>query len=507
MGRILVTPNPSPFVSDFLTGESKIAYREAIALAADRASAALGDATRPGLVDGYAALKSDAGRLDLDDPEGVGLSRALDEAAGLLAEKSVVVTHPAYLAHLHCPPALPSLAAEVLISAFNQSMDSFDQAPAATAIEQQVIEYLCARMGYAPGSDGTFTSGGTQSNLQALLLARDLFAHNTYGWDIAARGLPPQASSWRVLCTRQTHFSVRQALRLLGLGTAAVIEVPTDEAGRLRVEELAGTLDEADRVGTPVFALVLTAGTTDFGAIDPLEASIAIARTRGIWSHVDACAGGCLMFSEQHRNLLHGIELADSVALDFHKLLFQAISCSALLVRSRASFDVLAAHADYLNPESDSEHDVLNLVGKSLQTTRRFDALKVLVTLRAVGQRHVAAMIDGTCAAAHAAGYAAAEHPDLELAVPVCTNTVVLRWRRPGLAAEACDGINDTVRAELAHTGRAIVGRSSAAGGQAIKLTFVNPLVTASMAAAMVSEIAAHGNRIWCARIPEGSAV
>ncbi|OHT86738.1 pyridoxal phosphate-dependent decarboxylase family protein [Mycobacteroides saopaulense] len=501
-----MTANQSPFLSAFLTGDSENTYREAIALAADRAGGALGGAIVPGLVDGYAALKREAGRLDLDDPDGVGLSRALDEAAGLLAEKSVVVTHPAYLAHLHCPPALPSLAAEVLISAFNQSMDSFDQAPAATAIEQQVIEYLCARMGYGLAADGTFTSGGTQSNLQALLLARDLFARRS-GWDIATQGLPPEAGSWRVLCTRQTHFSVQQALRVLGLGTAAVIEVPTDDAGRLRSEALPEILDDADRAETPIFALVLTAGTTDFGAIDPLEASTELARARGIWVHVDACAGGCLIFSEQHRGLLRGIEQADSVAIDFHKLLFQAISCSALLVRHRESFEVLAAHADYLNPVSDAEQDVLNLVGKSLQTTRRFDALKVLVTLRAVGQRHVAAMIDATCSAASAAAAVADEHPDLELAAPVCTNTVVLRWRQPDAASEARDVINETVRAELAHSGRAIVGRSSAAGGQAIKLTFVNPLVTASAAAAMVSEIAAHGNRIWRARTPEVSAV
>ncbi|WP_079674937.1 pyridoxal phosphate-dependent decarboxylase family protein, partial [Mycobacteroides abscessus] len=357
-----MTAHQSPFVSDFLTGDSAHTYREAVALAAEQASVTLGGATAPGLVDGYSALKRDAERLDLDDPDGVGLSRALDEATGLLAEKSVVVTHPAYLAHLHCPPALPSLAAEVLISAFNQSMDSFDQAPAATAIEQQVVEYLCARMGYGPEADGTFTSGGTQSNLQALLLARDLFARKS-GWDIAGRGLPPESGAWRVLCTRQTHFSVQQALRLLGLGTSAIIEVPTDDAGRLRAETLAGILRDADHAGTPVFALVLTAGTTDFGAIDPLEEATAIARSYGIWVHVDACAGGCLIFSTQHRQLLRGIEQADSVAIDFHKLLFQAISCSALLVRDRESFEVLAAHADYLNPASDAEHDVLNLVG------------------------------------------------------------------------------------------------------------------------------------------------
>lgn len=116
-------------------------------------------------------------------------------------------------------------------------------------------------------------------------------------------------------------------------------------------------------------------------------------------------------------------------------------------------------------------------------------------------------MIDATVAAAAAAAQVAAEHPDLELVAPVCTNTVVLRWRRPEATRDARDDVNDAVRAELAHSGRAIVGRSGAAGAQAIKLTFVNPLVTTSMAGAMVSDIAAHGNRIWRARTPEVSAV
>jgi L-2,4-diaminobutyrate decarboxylase len=496
-GAAHMSQQPSPFAGEFLAGSGAAVYREAIALAAGSAAAALERPDSPGLVHGYAALKGSADSFRLDTVTGVGLPAALDEAVSLLAGNSAVVTHPAYLAHLHCAPTVSSLAAEVLISAFNQSLDSFDQAPAATAIEQQVIEYLCARIGYDSGADGTFTSGGTQSNLHGLLMARDLFAHRTLDWDIGALGLPPEARSWRLLCTRQAHFSARQALRILGLGAHAIVEVPTDTSGSMRADALADCISETKRAGLLPFGLFLTAGTTDYGAIDPLAQAIAIAHEHDIWTHVDACVGGCLAFSDTRRHLLRGIELADSVAIDFHKLLFQAISCSALLVRRSGSFNVVNDHADYLNPAGDADHDVLNLVGKSLQTTRRFDALKVFLTLRALGQQRIAAMIDASCAAAEAAARAVADYPGLVLSAPVTTNTVVVRWHHHALTEDECDDVNNTIRADLAASGRAIVGRSRAAGHQSIKLTFVNPLVTAALAAEVIADIADRGERIF----------
>ncbi|EFV15031.1 pyridoxal phosphate-dependent decarboxylase family protein [Segniliparus rugosus] len=483
-----------PFEADFVAGSGALAYQEAAAWAVALTGSALADPKTPGLVDGYAGLKAQASSLGLDEADGVGLRQALREAVGLLADRSASVASPAYLAHLHCPPTIASLAAEMLVSGFNQSMDSFDQAPAATAVEQHVVESLCAKIGYGPESDGVFTSGGTQSNLQALLMARDAFAAKA-GWSIAERGLPLDAGTWRVLCAPQAHFSIRQALRVLGLGANAVLEVPADPEGRMDAAALAALLDECASAKVPVFALVLTAGTTDSGAVDPLAEAASLAREHGVWTHVDACAGGCLVYSERRKHLLRGIELADSVAVDFHKLLFQAISCSALLVRERESFAVLADHADYLNPEDDSGQDVRNLVDKSLQTTRRFDALKVLVTLRALGSERVGAMIEATCAAAEAAGAAVVAADELELLAPVATNTVIFRWRGGGSEAER-DSVTAAVRAALAKEGTAVVGRSRAFGQSALKLTFVNPLVTEAAARYLVGEIARCARRL-----------
>ncbi|XSZ47877.1 pyridoxal-dependent decarboxylase [Francisella noatunensis] len=129
------------------------------------------------------------------------------------------VNSPTSMAHLHCPVMLPSLVAEIFISALNQSMDSWDQSPIATYIEQAVINWFSSLI-YKdnPCSDGIFTSGGTQSNLMGLLLARDHYCENVLNHKIADLGLPNIANKFRILCTEKTHFSVHKSLSILGLG-------------------------------------------------------------------------------------------------------------------------------------------------------------------------------------------------------------------------------------------------------------------------------------------------
>ncbi|MCV6976499.1 pyridoxal phosphate-dependent decarboxylase family protein [Mycobacterium bourgelatii] len=219
-------------------------------------------------------------------------------------------------------------------------------------------------------------------------------------------------------------------------------------------------------------------------------------RSRCIWVHVDAAAGGCLMLSDAHRDLLDGISTADSITIDFHKLLFQAISCGALLLRDRNDFEVMRKHADFLNPEDDDPEDTLNHVERSLQTTRRFDALKVLVTLRSLGLDTVAAMIGRTVDTARAAERAVAADPHLELISPCMTNTVVLRWTGSDVSPSEREVVNVEIRRRLADTGQAIVGRTRVDGEAALKLTFVNPVCTPDLARDLVRRIADCGNNI-----------
>ncbi len=478
-----------PVEAEFLTPAGLDRYREAIATAAELVARGLAEPNRSA---GPRRLRHLVSNVSVPQ-RGVGLAAALDEIARLVVPYSTPVADPRYTAHLHCPPAISSLAAEVVLGALNQSMDSFDQGPIACVLEERVVGWMCAMLGYGEHADGVFTSGGTQSNLQGLLLARDRYARQRLGWDIRSLGLPSEAGRWRVLCTADTHFTVAAAMSVLGLGARALIAIPATDHGRLDCRALTRLLDDCENAGEPVIAIVANAGTTDFGVIDPLARVAAIARERGIWLHVDACAGGCLLLSERHRGLLAGIEGADSVAIDFHKLLFQAISCGALFVRDAAALAPLGAHADYLNPVEDDPDDALHLVGKSMQTTRRFDALKVWVTLRALGRETVARLIDRTMLAAAAARAAAEAEPALRVLGTGSTNTVVIRWETTGLPSEVLDGINIEIRRTLADAGRALIGRTRVGGAAALKLTFVNPVCTREIARELITEIAARG--------------
>src|SRR5206468_12317222 len=136
-------------------------------------------------------------------------------------------------------------------------------------------------------------------------------------------------------------------------------------------------------------AVVGTAGTTDFGSIDPLREIEEVAHEAEAWFHVDAAYGGALLFSGRHRNRLDSVELADSIAIDFHKLFWQPIPCSAFLLRDEQDFDYIKMHADYLNPETLEEAGVPNLVTRSLLTSRRFDALKLWISLQSLGRKNL----------------------------------------------------------------------------------------------------------------------
>lgn len=483
---------------EFLTRAGAPYYLKAVNEAAEHVAASCLRPVRPGLIHGAKALRSTLAALGVVPRTGLGLSTALEEVAALVLPHSTAVSDPSYVAHLHCPPAIACLAAETLLCALNQSMDSFDQGPAAAVVEQFVIDWLCATFDLTDG-DGVFTSGGTQSNLQALMLARDNFAARTLGVDIATDGLPPDARRWRIVCTDEAHFSVATAARLLGLGQAAIAPVRADASGRLDPRSLSEVLDTARRRDQRVIAVVLTAGTTSRGAIDPLSEAIEIAAAQNIWVHVDAAAAGCLMLSERHRSMLDGISAANSISVDFHKLLFQTISCAALLVRQRGDLDIMRTHADYLNPADDDEEDILNHVGKSLQTTRRFDALKVLVTVRSLGLDTLAALIDRTVGVAHAAADAVAAHPHLDLVSPCTTNTVVLRWAKPDSSAQQRENVNIRIRQHLADTDQALIGRTRISGETALKLTLVNPVCTPEVARNLVQRIADCGNTIAAA--------
>jgi L-2,4-diaminobutyrate decarboxylase len=423
-------------------------------------------------------LAAAIGAIDPCPIEGVAFDDVLAQMRDVVLANGVQPADPRCAAHLQPPTLMAAAAAELAIGLTNQSLDSFEGSPAATLAEDHLVRWLAQTLGFAGGS-GVLTSGGTAGNLLGLLLARERASVRAGCADPAA-GLPPEAARWRIVTSAAAHDSVRRSARLLGLGTGAVVPVATDAAGRMDVEALDATLDGLSRDRLTPVAIAATAGTTDLGAIDPLGALADRARDCGAWLHVDAAVASAFALSDRLRPLLHGIERADSITADLHKLWFMPIGASALLVPDGARLQAVHHSSDYLNRPDDEADGMLNLVGRSLDTSRRFDALKILVGLRCTGRRRLSEMLEGLVDLARHAGRLVEAHEELELLAAPSTVMVVFRWRPAGedLDDGVLDAANTAAQRTLFAEGRALVGRTRLAGRVALKLTLVNPLAT-----------------------------
>ncbi|MEV0034796.1 pyridoxal-dependent decarboxylase, partial [Streptomyces sp. NPDC050804] len=464
---------------------------------------------------------------------GAGEWSVLARLTALLAEGSADPADPACAAHLHCPPLAVAVAADLAVSALNPSQDSWDQAPAATALETLLLKELARLVGYDPEqAAGVLTSGGTESNLMGLMLARDRILGAAIGRQVEMTGVPDLAPGHapapgnapgpapdprpRILASTAAHFSVQRAAALLGLGEDAVLPVPVDRQLRMDTDALAASLDGCVRRGELPVAIVATAGTTDTGAVDPLRACAALAAAHGAWLHVDAAYGGGALLSDRLAPLLDGLALADSVSLDWHKLGWQPAAAGVFLVRRSETYASLARRAVYLNPADDEEAGYPSLLGLSLRTTRRADAFKIAVTLRTLGREGLGRLVDACHDLAVAGARTVRAHPRLDLhAEPVLT-ALLFRYL-PSNASDAAnasdtfdtahtanaayetevDAINASLRRRLLREGRAVVGRTELPGegpGRVrLKLTLLNPHTTPAQVDRLLHAVVAAG--------------
>jgi L-2,4-diaminobutyrate decarboxylase len=482
--------SPSGSPSALLSSSTADEYRAVVVDAVDRVAASLRRTTQPFSGASREHLQSLVDAVDLDAP-GTGTAAALAELDDYYLPNAIWFHDRAYVAHLNCPVVLPAVAAEAVIAAVNASLDTYDQSTIGTLMERRLVEWTAERIGYADG-DGVFTSGGSQSNLQALLLAREAAIADARRRDpgAARSAILPRLV---VVASASSHFSVQKSALLLGLGDDAVVTVSTDDQGRMRADALAAVFAGLREQGRLPMCVVATAGTTDRGCIDPLAAIADACDAADVWMHVDAAYGCGLLVSLRHRGLIDGIERSRSVTVDFHKSFFQPVSSSAILVRDAADLAAIAWHADYLNP---LENDEPNQVDKSLQTTRRFDALKLWTTLRALGADGLGAMFDQVLALTQTVHAFVAADPDLELVGETQLSTVLFRYRPETMDPEQADALVPLIRRVLFESGRALVAKTVIDARPTLKLTLLNPETTPEQVAAVLELVKSAGSAL-----------
>lgn len=299
---------------------------------------------------------------------GTPFPQLLDLLFDRAVPRSLNTAGPGYLAYVPGGGLLHSAIADLIADSVNRYVGLFGSAPGLAQIEANVLAWFREIVGYPPESGGILTSGGSLSALTALITAR-------------RERLPENFLSGVLYWSDQVHHSLEKAALLAGFPAANLRKLPSDERFRLRVDALEAAVEEDRRRGLTPFLVVASGGTTNTGAVDPLEEIAGAARRHGLWLHVDGAYGGFFLLTEEGRRLLRGIELADSVVLDPHKSLFLPYGTGALLVRDAGTLRrTHSLAADYLPQARDVDPSEM-----SPELTRPFRGLRVWLPLKMHG--------------------------------------------------------------------------------------------------------------------------
>jgi L-2,4-diaminobutyrate decarboxylase len=304
--------------------------------------------------------------------------------ARLFLSNSNHLRHPRYMGHQVAIPMIPSMFADLLSALVNNGMAVYEMGPAASAVEKGIVRWMLGKLGWTEG-DGVLTHGGSLGNLSALLAARARIVPEAW-----KDGMPP---GYVVLASDIAHYSVERAAAILGVGSRNVVKVPVDGALRIHVEALRRIFAEQVDAGREVLAVVANAGATANGAIDPLRDIGEFCWSEGVWLHVDGAHAASALASPAQRRLLEGIELADSITWDTHKLLGTSALACATLFRDRASLaGTYEQHAPYLYDEGEKPGE--DLSQKSFECTKAPLGLKLFLNLAVLGEAGLAAHVD-----------------------------------------------------------------------------------------------------------------
>lgn len=359
------------------------------------------------------------------------LLRALEDE--VLAH-SIQLNHPRFIGHM--TQALPwiSVLAEAFIGTLNQNQVKIETAYVSTLIEKQVLGWLhqrCYGSGDAFYADafaargqaiGNMVSGGTMGNLTAMAVALEQRLPGARKHGLVSAMQQAGCTGLAVLGSSRIHYSMKKALATLGLGENAMHMVAVERDHGISLAALEARIAELKSRGIAILALVGIAGTTETGAIDPLADLARIAQREQAWFHVDAAWGGALLLGQSQRHLYQGIELADSVVLDGHKLMWASMAQGAVLFRERASLDHLKHHANYIIRSCSGD-----LGQTSLEGSRRFDALKLWLLFKLLGTQGYEALLAQCARLSQSMQTLLREEADFELIT--ASSTFILTYR------------------------------------------------------------------------------
>jgi L-2,4-diaminobutyrate decarboxylase len=392
---------------------------------------------------------------------------------------------PRYMAHQVATPH-PSGALGALVDGFlNNGPVLYEMGPAGAAVDYLLLNWMLGKVGWEPAplpgrgdldgahGGGALVHGGSLANLTALMAARGAAAPDAW-----RDGMPADLV---LVAPEACHYSIGRAADLLGLGRGRLLAPPTDADGRILAAQLPGFLRGLRERGRRVLALVANACSTPAGLFDPLRAVGEACREAGVWLHVDGAHGASALVSSRLRGLLDGVELADSLVWDAHKMLRAPIVCAAVLARDGRRLDQ-AFHQEASYLFHDKEQPGVDLIHRSVECTKGGLGLRAFLALAAEGEPAMAAYLERQTALARAAAEQIAARPGFELAVAPPFNIVCFRLDGP-------DELQLELRKRLLEAGEFYITTTQFRGRRWLRLTLINPETEPEDVRALLAEL------------------
>jgi L-2,4-diaminobutyrate decarboxylase len=375
-------------------------------------------------------------------------------------------------------------------------MAIYEMGPWATAIETALVDRLGAKLGYAPGTfSGFITHGGAIGNLTALLTARNVTLGSA--WEA---GLPRSGPSPVLVAHAEAHYSVSRAAGVLGLGTRQIVRPALDDRRRMDPKALDAALNDLRHTGTPVIAVAASSCATPIGAFDPLESIADVCEKHRVWLHVDAAHGGTIAFSGRHRHLLAGIDRADSVVWDAHKMMHVPALCTFVFYKRREHrFEAFRQEAPYLFDPSDPGLAEYDSGLKTLECTKRGAAFALWGLWSLFGESVFGDIVDTLFSLTRVL------HDKLVAAedfVPIHEpESNILAFRHVpdelrGASPETLGRFQLELRKDLVRSGAFYIVPTSANGTPALRCTVMNPLTTPADFDDLIEELRTRGRRL-----------
>jgi L-2,4-diaminobutyrate decarboxylase len=403
----------------------------------------------------------------------------------LIVEGSTSQHHPGFVGQqLSAPPPLVGPLA-MIAAILNNSVAIYEGAPVGTVLEKRIVSWMAEKAGYGREAGGVLTSGGTLGALTAMLAMRQAMVdHDVWqqGWADAGRRLV-------VLVPRESHYCNRRACAILGFGEAAAMAVPVDSHFRIDVHALPGFCQEIRAAGRHPVALIANACSTATGSYDNLLPLADFCQKQGLWFHVDAAHGGGALLSPRYRKKLQGIERADSIVWDAHKMLQMPGLCTAVLFRHAKHLQAaFRQEAAYL--KSDCGDDWCQTATRNFETTKPVMALPLYVTLRILGAGFLAECVEYACDLAASLATEIERRDEFELLIRPESNIVCFR-RRPPSGDLDVDALQMALRQRVNRRGRFFLMRTTLRGNIWLRVVLMNPATRMHDLRDMLDELAA----------------